>query len=205
LKINFVERILREVVAFANTKGGKLILGVNDDGSIMGLKYWEDDAIVFEEALGKLTKPVINYRVDTVRLSDKRRVLIYEIPEGKDKPYFLKDLKGNTIPFVRIKDKSVQASKEVIDIIKKIDSEEIPLISIGEKENQLFEYLKKNRTITVEQFQFHCDLTEEEASDILITLVIAGIIRIIPDGNGDIFVLKNSEEEVSDSYIYPLI
>ena len=42
-KANHPEKIIREVIAFANTSGGHLFIGVSDDRTIAGLKYPEED------------------------------------------------------------------------------------------------------------------------------------------------------------------
>ena len=45
------EKIVREVVAFANTKGGDLLIGVDDNGTIPGVKYAEEEIFVLNKAI----------------------------------------------------------------------------------------------------------------------------------------------------------
>ena len=52
-KATFPEKIVREMIAFANTKGGILLIGIGDDGSLAGLKHPEDELHVMTEALKK--------------------------------------------------------------------------------------------------------------------------------------------------------
>ncbi|MCC6835531.1 MAG: ATP-binding protein, partial [Cytophagales bacterium] len=44
------EKIVRELIAFANTAGGTLLIGVDDDGSIPGVKYPDEEIHVVTEA-----------------------------------------------------------------------------------------------------------------------------------------------------------
>jgi predicted HTH transcriptional regulator len=53
LKTNHPEKIVREMVAFANTDGGKLIVGIGDDKSIKGLKFPDEDEYILQKAIEK--------------------------------------------------------------------------------------------------------------------------------------------------------
>ena len=68
LKINHPEKIIREVVAFANTSGGYLIVGVDDKGQMKGLKNPEEDRYVLEKAMTQNCTPAITYTVDSLKL-----------------------------------------------------------------------------------------------------------------------------------------
>ena len=59
-KADHPEKIVRELVAFANTQGGFLLVGVEDNGNISGLKFPEDEQYVIEAALSKYVKPELD-------------------------------------------------------------------------------------------------------------------------------------------------
>ena len=65
-KVNFPDKIIKEVVAFANSNGGKLILGIDDDGTIAGTRNIEGEIFVLEDAIEKLIMPSLTYTVHTV-------------------------------------------------------------------------------------------------------------------------------------------
>ena len=50
-KVEYPERIIKEVVAFANSSGGHLFIGVDDDGTIVGLKDVYEEHFVMEKAI----------------------------------------------------------------------------------------------------------------------------------------------------------
>ncbi len=50
-KASYPEKIVRELIAFANTEGGTLLIGVDDDGSVPGVKYPEEEAHVVVEVV----------------------------------------------------------------------------------------------------------------------------------------------------------
>ena len=60
LKANHPDRIIKEVVAFSNSNGGHLFIGVDDEGSIIGLKDAEETHYVMEKAMQELCRPKLN-------------------------------------------------------------------------------------------------------------------------------------------------
>ena len=50
-KINHPEKVIREVVAFANTGGGHLFVGVDDDKSIVGCKFADEEDFILQKAI----------------------------------------------------------------------------------------------------------------------------------------------------------
>ncbi len=43
LKIKLTKEIKKEIIAFANTKGGKIYIGIDDNGNVIGLKNAKDN------------------------------------------------------------------------------------------------------------------------------------------------------------------
>ena len=119
-KINHPEKVIREVVAFANTKGGHLFVGVDDDGSIPGCKYADEEDFILQKAMRELCRPKIKFDLEVFPLSEKRSLLHYYIHPGERKPYFAFEKKQHRYgkAFVRVKDRSIQASPEIRKILK---------------------------------------------------------------------------------------
>src|SRR5687768_16238500 len=117
-KATFPEKIVREMIAFANTKGGILLIGIGDDGSLTGLKHPDDELHVMTEALEKV-RPSMQYNVTLIPIANSRTVIQYEIPESKRKPHYLVDEKKMKESFVRVDDKSIKASRELREIVKR--------------------------------------------------------------------------------------
>jgi len=99
-KVQFKERLpvidslAQEIIAFANTDGGSLIIGVNDKtGDLNGLTFTEiqvtNQQIV--NAASQSVFPPVFLKTESVSLNDQN-LLIVEIPEGISKPY--KDRNG---------------------------------------------------------------------------------------------------------------
>jgi len=108
--ISSPERIAREVCAFANTRGGTLLIGVNDDRSLVGVRSFYEESYLLYEALNMLCSPAIDYEVEIVQLGDKD-IVVVKVMESENKPVYAKLGKKSHI-FVREKDKSVRPTKE---------------------------------------------------------------------------------------------
>src|SRR5688572_16889908 len=80
-KASHPEKIIREMIAFANTKGGILLLGVNDDKTIPGLKYPEDESLAIQEALKKCN-PRLPVKEHFIPIGNSRTVIRYDIDES---------------------------------------------------------------------------------------------------------------------------
>ena len=83
-----------EMVAFSNTQGGMLIIGVNDkSGAISGLSFEEVQQanMLLVNAASENVKPAIIITTETINVAGQN-VIVATIPKGKDKPY--KDNKG---------------------------------------------------------------------------------------------------------------
>ena len=80
------DAIAKEIVAFANTRGGTILLGIDDTGAVIGI----DDSRHWEEWIANITRqnivPAINVEYIEIQVEGKRIGLI-EVPKGPDKPY----------------------------------------------------------------------------------------------------------------------
>lgn len=91
--VNNVISIAQEMVAFSNTKGGLILIGVDDKtGNIEGLAFQEIQRInnLLATAAQDHVKSPIFISTETVSVHEKR-VIAVTIPEGTDKPYSDKD------------------------------------------------------------------------------------------------------------------
>ena len=184
-KASFPEKIVREMIAFANASGGVLLVGIDDDGSIPGLKHPEDDSHVVSQAL-KLCKPALPVKEEWIPIGNSRSVIYYHIAESNRKPHYLVT-NGSKHSFVRVADQSIKASHEVKEIVRRTQRKRDIKFHFGEHEKILMQYLDKNPTITVKEFMKLGKLKRFYASRKLILLVLANVLRIIPHEKEDLF------------------
>lgn len=90
LKAEVVGDICKEVIAFANTKGGTLYIGVSDDGSVVGVKNADQVMLQLNNMIRDSIKPDVTMFVgyETQHVTDKD-IIAVTIQKGTDRPYYL--------------------------------------------------------------------------------------------------------------------
>ncbi len=145
LKMMLTEDIKKEIIAFANTNGGKIYIGVKDDGNIIGIANPDNDLQALTGMINEGIKPsLIEYTQIKIEQYDNKNVLIIEIQSSPNKPHYLADkgLKPSGV-YLRHGSSSIQASDE---IIKKMIFEHTGLRfeeMVSKNQNLTFEYLEK--------------------------------------------------------------
>lgn len=185
-------KIVREVVAFANDQGGYLFIGVNDDGSIPGLKYPQEEAFILEKHIKEHCKPAVEYNLTYVPLNSKKQILAFEVKKSIQKPvYLIYNVKrGSGRAYIRVEDKSVQASREVRMVLKAQNKPESNGFNYGEKEQFLIKYLTQNEKVRLEEYANAASIKLEEASETLIQLTISNVLELHPADGQDWYTLK---------------
>lgn len=176
------EKVGKEMIAFANTHGGAILFGVDDDKSVVGVESEKGEMEFIELAAKFYCEPPVNYEADILHIYRKDVVAI-TIPESKTKPHRLigngKEDSCETKVYIRVKDKSVVASKETIRVLRNSNPDSPPMIvNIGDKENSLIEFLKTNERITMRELKTMLNISNRRASRILVNLVRASLIRL---------------------------
>ena len=173
-EISSASKIAKTMVSFANHKGGVLLVGVRDNRSIAGIRS-EDEKYMLELAASFYCKPEINLELEEHNIGGKI-ILECTIPEGDLKPYSAKGEDGKWWVHIRNKDKSLLASKIVVDVLKRQASNKGTFIKYGKNEEALLKYLEDNERITLQQFRKMVNISKWRASKILVNLISAGVI-----------------------------
>jgi len=191
-KFSSPEKIAREMLAFANTKGGYILFGVDDNKEIIGVESEKAEAELIKDAATTFCEPPVEYRLNYIDVEGKE-IVIAEIPGSDKKPHRLQDyLKifeiSKAVVMIRVNDKSIRASKEMVRIMK-ADADNLSLTkySIGPNEKRVFDYLNNNETISVKQLSELVNVSERRASRTLVKLVRAKLLAIHTKDNGEEF------------------
>lgn len=188
-KVNHPDKIVKEIVAFANTRGGRLLIGIGDNGEILGLKTADEDLYNLESAIARYCFPKITYRYEIIPVSAKRSIIIYTIFESECKPHYtlLDKYKNQRQGYIRLADRSVKASREMKEILKRERRRSAVRFTYGEKEKVLLNYLGKHNYITLKSFAEIAGIKPYLASRTLVTLVLAKVLQIIPREGEDLY------------------
>jgi predicted HTH transcriptional regulator len=178
-KFTTPEKIAKEMCALANTSGGVMLFGVDDDKTIYGIESEKEETELISTVAKFYCEPEINLEIEIVYIKQKD-ILVVNIPESRYKPHRVvsEDENENGKVYVRFNDKSILASKEAERILRSSVDDKTPLkLYIGDIEKALFTYLESNQKITVKGFKRLVNISERRASRTLINLVRAQVIR----------------------------
>ena len=184
-KASYPDKIVREMIAFANAQGGTVLVGIGDDGEVAGLKHAEDDSYVIQQALRKCS-PRLPVTETFIPVGNSRHVIQYHVHESKHKPHYFLDGEKKEA-YIRVNDQSIKASREVREIARRSQAKKDVRFHYGEHERLLMQYLDANPTITLKEFMRVSGLKKFYASKKLVLLVLANVLQITPHEKGDLF------------------
>jgi len=185
------EKIVREVIALANTAGGNLLIGVDDDGTVSGQRFIEEEIFVMEKAIQELIFPALEYEVFSTKLSEKKGVAVFKIPISSERPHYLKE-KERKQSFIRVADRSIQASREVWEVLRRGKNQRDTVFTYSWKEELLMKAIEETGRITLKEYSKLAKLPKFIASKTLVRLVLANVLQIHPQEADDFFTLKET-------------
>jgi len=188
--INDSKKIARSLVAFANTDGGRLLVGVKDNGRIAGVRS-EEEYYMIEAAAKIYSKPTIEIATHQ-HLVEGKTVLEINIEPSREKPHFAKDDDGKWWAYFRKDDENRLANKIMIEVWKRQKSTDGILINYSNAEKTLLDYLATNEKISVSKYSRIAHLTYKKAEEIIINF---RTLNILKDCVGDIRIDYSINEE----------
>jgi predicted HTH transcriptional regulator len=186
-KVSQPEKIVREMIAFANTEGGTLLIGVDDNGALAGVKYPDEELLSIREAINKHLRQSLVFQDSLVALSETRYILRLDIPPNFKRPILFWTDRRHSESYVRVNDMSVKASPEMIEIIRRKRQKKDVRFYFAEHELALMKYLDQFPFVTLMEFQKLTGLNQYAASRKLILLVLANVLKITATEKADLY------------------
>jgi len=187
-KAKFPDKIVKELVAFANTAGGWLLIGVDDDGTIVGSPHPHEEEFVMVQAIARHIVPVLSYKVHHIRTTGEQAVVAIEVEaQHATGPYSVVEQEGDRhrITYLRHRDESLQASRELRELMKHRRAPRETRVQIGDKERLLLQYLDQHPHITLPQFEELAHISTRVASRTLVLLTLNGVLHVLPGDGAD--------------------
>lgn len=155
LKEIYIEDIKKEIIAFANSNGGKLYIGVNDDGIITGLSDPDDVILKISNSCRDSVKPDITMFLSYRTISEEGKSIVeVTVQRGTARPYYIanKGLRSSGV-YVRQGTSSAPASDTAIrQMIKESDGDSFECIR---SLNQELTFVEASRTFNSCGVEFH--------------------------------------------------
>jgi predicted HTH transcriptional regulator len=169
-------KIAKTFVAFANTNGGKLLIGVKDNGVIAGIRS-DEEIFMAEAAATMYCSPNVPFKTREWDLKGKK-VLEITIDEGTEKPYYAQNEQNKWLVYIRVKDENILANRIMVNAWKRKNRPEGTYINYSQKEKLLLEYVEKNETITLSRFKNIARISQHVAENILTNFLALDILEV---------------------------
>ena len=198
--ITDTRKIARTLVAFSNTDGGKLLIGVKDNGVIAGVRS-DEEYYMIEAAAQLYCHPEIQFKTYKWELSGKT-VLEIIVPKSDKKPHYVAGQDGKKLSYIRVDDQNLLANKVMIKVWLNEKSKKGIFLKYSKNEKILLEYLQKNTNITISKYIRLALISRKDAENILADLVILNIIDIVITEKQTFYTLnKNFDKYLYDDYM----
>lgn len=175
-------KIAKTISSFANTHGGTLLIGVCDNRQVSGVDP-EEEKYMLETAAGFHCEPAVPLAYREVEDEEATAIILeVTIAESSHKPHYVRDKHGHRHVYIRQHDRSLPASKLMIDMMRKGKLPnglgERAVKHLGHNEKKLFDFLAKHQRITLRQFMQIVNISKRRALRTLHELTLRGMIRL---------------------------
>lgn len=188
-EISDSRKIAKTLVAFSNTDGGTLLIGVKDNGKISGVRS-DEEFFMVQAAAGMYCKPEIIFESKRWVVEGKT-VLEVIIPKGTNCPYFAQTEPNKWLVYIRVKDENILATSVHLQVWKNKTHNSGILMEYSGKVKKLLEYLEFNRSISISKFSRLAFLPKRAAETIMADLIYFGLIEAVYEDNHFIYCLKS--------------
>lgn len=181
-------KIAKTLSAFANTEGGRLLIGVKDNGRIAGVRS-EEEKYMIEAAAELYCSPTVNYSMQTHQV-EGRTILIVQIEESDQKPIYAKDESGKHLAYLRIKDENILATPVHLRVWQQSGNPLGELIAYTEREHLLLDLLKENDQLSLNRYCRLAHISRRAAEHLLAKFIRYDIVEAVFEGHKFHFRLK---------------
>lgn len=181
-------KIAKTLVAFANTSGGRLLIGVKDNGKISGVEP-EEEFHMIQGASDLYCKPEVLFTSKVFKVENKS-ILEITVLKSNKKPHFAKMDDDKWKAYIRKNDNNFMVNGVQIKLWKFEKKEDGEELKITEKEEKVFKYLHDNQYISFRKF---CNIMRQKpwvAENTLAKLISWDVLRMDRTEKGWMFTLN---------------
>ena len=187
-EISDARKIARSISAFANTEGGRLLVGIKDNGKIAGIRS-EEEIYMIEAAAEMYCQPPMEVKTQTY-IAEGRTVLKVDIEATENKPIYAIDENGKKKAYIRIADENILATPVHLKMWQHTKKKEGTFFSFTEKEQQLLDILKEKSPLTLNQCCKFCRINRMVICELLADFIRFGLVSPIFESHKFYFELN---------------
>ena len=166
-------KLAKSVSAFANTDGGRLLIGVRDDGHLSGVCS-EEEIYMMHQAAYKYCRPEASIKFDTYHI-EGRTIVIATVPPSDKRPVFAIDEDGKTRAYIRIADENIVASPVLLTIWRDVQKQQGIVMTYTDTVRKLLDVMTE--AMTLNQLVRRSGIPRPKVITLLARLVRFGVAR----------------------------
>jgi predicted HTH transcriptional regulator len=190
-------KIARTLVAFANTDGGRLLVGVKDNGALAGVRS-EEEYYMVEAAAKMYCKPPVDFSVKEWNLN-KKTILEVIIPKSSKRPHYAQDQDGSWKAYHRVKDQNFIVNRILMRVWKKENAPRGVFLKFTDAEKFLLDDLEKNGSVTLSKFMRMTGISRNKAESILVKFILLRMLQMHFSENLTFFTLNPAAKLAENS------
>ena len=169
-EITDARRLARTLVAFDNTDGGRLLIGIKDNGAVAGVRS-DEEYYMLEAAATIYSRPPVGFTSREWTVNGKT-VLEIIVPKSEQKPHLAAHKDDLWRAYIRVADQNLLANRILLRVWEKEKDPKGVYLKFTEKEKILLEYLEKNPVITLAKFTRIARISRSRAENILVKFLL---------------------------------
>jgi predicted HTH transcriptional regulator len=185
-------KIARTLSAFSNSEGGKLLIGVRDNGSIAGISS-DEEYYMIDAAARLYCDPEVRITTRNHTINGKS-ILEVNVPKSGMIPVKAKDETGKWKAYFRQRDQNFMADRVIMQVWRRSRSKRGLLIRFEENESLLLNHLRGNGKITVAGFRKLAGIDSKKAEKVISDFMLCGLIVCEANEKGLFYRLSDEFE-----------
>jgi hypothetical protein len=175
-EISDARKIARTLSAFSNTDGGRLLIGVKDNGRISGIRS-EEEFYMVESAASLYCKPEVRFSSRNHAVEGKNVLEIY-VPPADRKPVYARNEENRWMAYTRVADENILASVIQLRVWKEEHRKRGKLLEFTRNEQILLETLAQAPGASLSRLQRDTRFQRKELVSILTKLVLFDVVEM---------------------------
>jgi len=167
-KVQDAAKLAKSVSAFANTDGGRLLIGVRDDGHMSGVRSGEE-IYMMHQAAYRHCQPAASIKFDTYMV-EGRTIVVATVPPSDKRPIMALSDDGKRRAYIRIADENIVASPVHLTIWREAQKAEGSMMTYTDSVKKLIATIQDNR-LSLNQLVRRSSLPRHKVITILAQLI----------------------------------
>ena len=188
-QISDARKIARSISAFANRGGGRLLIGVKDNGALAGVRN-EEDIYVVEQAAQRYCNPPQEVEFTAFNVGSGTLIIRASIARADRRPVFAQDSDRKWKAYYRVADENIVAHPLMVKSWQMRESSDT-LFSLSSTESSLLQLLDNNaQPLSSRDIAVNLHITSAAAENIIVRLASLGIVEFDYVGHGTFKIIR---------------